>query len=1064
MKKILLLSMLTFLSMPIHTNPMLQFQQVLTIDEGLSQNSINQIEEDSKGYLWLGTQSGLNRWNGIELEKYPSLRHKAFPNGPVSLIHKDYRDRLWVQAGDGNLYIYDDQQESFQNTGWGETIFGSPIVSIIDDSARERILLSSQRGRLYQWEYPEKSPQLLLSTQQAVTCSFSYWQYLCLGTQRGWKILEGKELVNKTLPWMHDKDLPVYDVLYQNGILYTARGNSGVTLLYPGSDHAMVHLEIEAHKISNTGKQDILISNTKSNELLLLDSQSNEIIHSTSVPFHTNVLKNINNTYIAVGTEIQGLWFYDPYSLVSMKWPSAEQSYGSAFQTTDVISAIEDANQSIWMILYEEGILKWNPETKEEILFTPQNSSLPTAKLRYIYRDQNNYLWLCSKDKGIFYLNPENLQFQYPPMDLQWNEWLKQSSINHIEEIDRNRFWISSEQGLFFYNKENSYIKELKKDFYTLGNPCKTTLMTRDGSLWIASELGIFRLENNSLSSIYKSNATFLFLYQDSKDFIYASSPSSLKIFNEQGDPISFPILENAVLRQSVYAIQEDQEGKLWITTNQGIVIFDRDQGKIITLDKSKGLLNREYNFYSIGQRQNGSLYFGGLEGLQIISTYQEIPYEPTSHLFLKQIEIDQKPLNFSPEIDKMLTLTPGRHNIALYYELIQFHQTDPIQIEYRVQGIIDEWTNTSGQKTIHLFNMPPGQYLFQIQTRTAMGVLSKPVELPIGIPKPYYQRWWFFSLMGFILILIVSLIAWYIHYQKKEVNKRRLAERRLAELTGTLEEQIISRTEELEKALTQLKQAQQQVIQQEKMSSLGQVVAGVSHEINTPLGVAVLSNSIILDKINFLNQEIEKGTLTREDLEETLEDLNQAAERLGYNLDRSASLVKNFKQVAVEKNQKDLIEFDLVSSIKSLLNSLHNEFKRHNVTLTTHFPPMLNIHSYPGDISQVITNILMNSIIHGFGEGFDKEEKIIALSLLEEKNDAYLRIRDNGVGIPKEHIDQIFDPFFTTNRKKGGTGLGLNIVYNIIQEKLKGEISVESNNSMGTEFMLKIPLISESP
>jgi PAS domain S-box-containing protein len=258
-----------------------------------------------------------------------------------------------------------------------------------------------------------------------------------------------------------------------------------------------------------------------------------------------------------------------------------------------------------------------------------------------------------------------------------------------------------------------------------------------------------------------------------------------------------------------------------------------------------------------------------------------------------------------------------------------------------------------------------------------------------------------------------------------------------------------------LQQTLDQLRDAQKQLVQSEKMAALGSLVAGMAHEINTPVGIGVTSASSIREETQKIAQRFSAGTMKRSELDQFLRHTEQACEILHSNLRRAADLVGSFKQVAADQTSDDCRTIDLHDYLDEVLLSLRPGLKQTRLTVTNSSPSGLSMFINPGALYQVVSNLVMNSIVHGFPTG---SEGNISLSARAQDDRVIIEYRDDGAGIPAEHLGRIFDPFFTTRRGQGGTGLGLNIVYNLITATLNGKITVDSTPGRGTCFVIEVP------
>ena len=262
---------------------------------------------------------------------------------------------------------------------------------------------------------------------------------------------------------------------------------------------------------------------------------------------------------------------------------------------------------------------------------------------------------------------------------------------------------------------------------------------------------------------------------------------------------------------------------------------------------------------------------------------------------------------------------------------------------------------------------------------------------------------------------------------------------------------------QEIRSAYDQLRNAQTTLIQSEKLAALGALVAGVAHELNTPIGNAVTIASTLRDKSREFGREIETGAVRRSALNDYTDTIERGSELVMRNLDQAADLIADFKQVAVDQTSAQRRRFDLGQVIEEVLSTLHHLVRNKPFQVVTALEQGIEMDSYPGPLGQVINNLFNNALLHGFA-GRDHGE-IHITARRDGTGRATLEIRDNGNGIPAENLGRVFDPFFTTRLGQGGSGLGLNIVHNIVTRLLGGGVDVVSTPAGGTIFVLTLPL-----
>jgi signal transduction histidine kinase len=258
-----------------------------------------------------------------------------------------------------------------------------------------------------------------------------------------------------------------------------------------------------------------------------------------------------------------------------------------------------------------------------------------------------------------------------------------------------------------------------------------------------------------------------------------------------------------------------------------------------------------------------------------------------------------------------------------------------------------------------------------------------------------------------------------------------------------------------LASALKQLQEAQSELVRQEKLASLGRLVAGVAHEINTPLGICVTATSHLVEELRLTRKDMEKGVLDEEGLQAFFSTVDQSLRIMTTNTQRAAALVRSFKQVAVDQSSENIRHFNLRKYLDEVLLSLQPKLKGKPIKVTVDCPADIHLESFPGAVSQIVTNMVVNSLVHGFQEGQPGQ---ITLRGQLEGDQVLLDYSDDGAGMDAATLGQLFDPFFTTKRGSGGSGLGAHILYNLVTGPLGGTVKVVSSPGMGLHYQLRFP------
>lgn len=294
-----------------------------------------------------------------------------------------------------------------------------------------------------------------------------------------------------------------------------------------------------------------------------------------------------------------------------------------------------------------------------------------------------------------------------------------------------------------------------------------------------------------------------------------------------------------------------------------------------------------------------------------------------------------------------------------------------------------------------------------------------------------------YYSIAITVLSIVFLFVTLYFITSIRMYESNKYLNQRIKESNEALEEQL------------------QYVMETEKMAALGNLVAGVAHEINTPLGVSITSVSYLESIINKYREKLEQGTMTKTDLFEMMDKIGESTKIIIKNLNNAANLIQSFKRIAVDQSSNSIINFNLKDLIESIILSLKHEYKTLQVEIKIEVPRDLSLHTDPGALVQIVTNFIINGIKHGKVEDKDL---VITLKAEEKENSVLLSYEDNGRGIENKHLPHIFEPFYTTSKNKGGSGLGLNIVYNLVTQTLKGTIHVESVVDEYTKFIIEFP------
>lgn len=279
-------------------------------------------------------------------------------------------------------------------------------------------------------------------------------------------------------------------------------------------------------------------------------------------------------------------------------------------------------------------------------------------------------------------------------------------------------------------------------------------------------------------------------------------------------------------------------------------------------------------------------------------------------------------------------------------------------------------------------------------------------------------------------------------------------------ERSDSLRQDVEAYARELEQTLAHLREAQNDLVEARRMAALARMVAGMSHEINTPVGIALTAVTHLEESIAGLKQTVQEGKLRRSEMERFLASAGESIILARANVQRAGELVRSFKRVAVDESSEARRQFDLANYLSEVILSLRPLLKRLPHQVVVDCPAGIALDSYPGALAQVLSNLMMNAVEHAFAEG---QAGVISIECRKFDDSVEITFSDDGNGIPEADQEHLFEPFFTTRGNTGGSGLGLHIVFNLVSKVLKGTIACCSRPGHGTSFHIRIPLSATS-
>jgi signal transduction histidine kinase len=443
--------------------------------------------------------------------------------------------------------------------------------------------------------------------------------------------------------------------------------------------------------------------------------------------------------------------------------------------------------------------------------------------------------------------------------------------------------------------------------------------------------------------------------------------------------------------------------------------------------------------FRSFDQTKQGAMLFGGSKGVLIIEPEKFKTWEFRPPVVATELRINGKTKNIALLHD-VLTLQPSQQSFSVEFAALDYSAPQLNKYMYKLEGFDDDWIETdSSRRSANYSNLWPGNYVLKIRGSNRVGYWSdEELAFKVKVIARYWQSPWF---LLFLLILSAALIYLGVTLRTKLIIQR----------ARELEDLVAQRTKEL-------KHTQSTLIEQEKMASLGSLVAGVAHEINTPIGIAVTAASTLDDSTQTLLNMFNSEKLTRSALQHYVNHTSESVRLLCSSLSRAEQLVCSFKQVAVDQSSEHRRKIILNVFLDDSLLALQALLKKKHIQMNIVCAQNIILDSYPGALFQILSNLVNNSLIHGFTDNTSGKISIVVSS---QNDNVMIDYADNGIGMSEEVQKKAFEPFFTTKRGSGGSGLGLHLVYNFVTQLLGGTIKLMPASEHGFSCQLILPKVA---
>ncbi|MDF1572028.1 MAG: two-component regulator propeller domain-containing protein [Bacteroidales bacterium] len=1045
-------------SIPIHAQTKLRFD-IFTQEEGLPNNQIQCIFQDSKGWMWIGTSQGLSRFDGYSFLNFlPETGDSLSLRGNlIRVIREDRSGNLLIGTENGGLNVFNREKETFSHPFERTEEFRQKDISVNDIIADvdgrcwlatdHNVLIYDTTGNIETLEYENNDDAVFLEGNFVRNISFDRNGTLWIGTNNGLLtyVPGTNSLESFPLPFKENQNREIWEIyLDEEGLIWVGTYAAGLFIIDP-SQRKILKNEL------NT------------------DIERSETVRAIS--------KGAFGEYW-IGTR-GGLFRYS-------KAAGFTGYYKNSFQEPNSLS-----NNSVWTILTDAKGETWigtrgglNLLAKSKQVFQnysalPGNRNYLNSSIVYaLWVDKKNNIWIGTEDGGINIFNPSTKKYTYITSDLQKPYALSQNCIKAFLEHDEKLFVATFLGGLNVIDLNSRKVTQLLNDIDRPGtvsdNRVWDLCMDKDRQIWVATSRGVDRFEpetntfihypqfcgnehvqwietdshgnrwmgsNNEiviyspeLSTIKRYDERSRSMFEDSRKRIWiATDDKGLAHYTIDDGPLKYYSKEQGLANRQALCVLEDGDRNLWISTLNGLSKFDPSAEVFQNFTTRDGLGNNQFCYGAACKTQSGELLFGSLSGFDMIDPEESQPVDADVPLVFTDLKLFNQSVAIGNDKNDVLTksiseteklvLTSKQDVFTLEFAALNYVNSENNYYTYKLEGLFRDWISPSHDRVASFTNLNPGDYTLRVKrVLLENGSESRELTLDIVILPPFWKTGWFIAIIfALLLFMVYVLVRFFINREKiksqlvlERVNARKLHEVDMMKL---------------------------------------KFFTNISHEIRTPL-------TLILGPL----EKMLKGQQVNAEVQENLKMMQRNAQ----NLDRLITQLLDFRKLQSGNLRLNLTEADIVSFTRNIVNSFSSLAHEKDIKLMfTSLKKRLFVAFDADKIEKILNNLLSNAFKYTESKGaisvnlsliFDSDEESFS-DADEEKQFIEISIKDTGKGIQDKNLDKIFVRFFQSGEgdKSSGVGIGLSLVKELVKLH-KGQIFVTSKPGKGTKFTIRIP------
>ncbi|PHN05688.1 two-component regulator propeller domain-containing protein [Flavilitoribacter nigricans] len=1023
----------------------------LSTQQGLSHSTVYAITQDDRGFMWIGTREGLNRYDSYELKTYyaDGERSNLASNQINALLATD--EQLLVGTSNG-LSLYLPAKDQFVRIGRDSL---NESINQIYRGQDSTIFVCTNKG-LYRLNDDLQPERLMGPVSANSICNYKSNVFWLALNREVMLINHLGEVIKSYRPQQPPELQTQVDRLNtMHRIIQDREGDiwlitdKGLFRYDPPADefqHVPIHrgengIEANVIRTIDTDQDQRLWLGTELG-LFIYDKKSGEVQHYNQSFTDANTLsdKSIYALYLSreniawIGTYFGGLNYTKPESNGFYKLMPARA--GQSISGKAISQITETTDGRLWIGTEDGGISIYDKDEQTfEYLRTDGDPALSCNNVHAIHDDQLGNIWIGTFLGGLNRYDSRNGRITVYKKDPADPHSLSNDYVYSIRKDSRNVLWVGTQRGLNIYNYERDHF-ELFRPEELGGVFVYDILEDRQGDLWFCTRwTGIYRYQpaedrlhhyvrRDSTTHGLSSNQIVSAFEDRHGDLWFGSLNGGLIHWNRQQQQFSSVTQANGLPNDNVYGILEDERGKLWLPSNKGLTRYDPDSGRITNFTTAQGLSENQFNFKSFYTDTEGWFYFGTVNGLNFFhpdsSDFRVPPpelYFTGFKLFNKDVPISEKgPLQSHIDQTEKLTLRHRDNVLTLEFVALNYFSEGKNEYAYYLEGFEDNWNEVGNKRTATYTNLSPGDYVFHLRATGQSGALAGPERrIQLSVLPPFWQSNWALLLYS---VLIIGLIVGYtrfvrfLHRQKLAVQVERVEKEKIRE------------------------------INQHKLNFF----TFISHEFKTPLTLIIAS----------IEKFFQSSNDQRNHPDELLS-IKRNANRLHHLIQQ----LMEFRKIETRHASLDLRKGDVVLFLRDTFQAFSPLFKHRGIRYEfTSSHAEYYAFFDPDKLEMILSNLVSNSAEHTPENGHIS--LAVNIQRPDDKNTGWilqLLISDSGSGILEEDTSMVFAPFFKAGKEEQqGSGIGLALVRSLV-EFLDGRLQLESQVGNGTAVTVELPL-----